>query len=84
MTGENHDGSYVVVPPYPRRRKARAGLASVTQLDKIRQHHPLLEEALKFKAEKGEVSIRSLQRKFKIGYPRAARLIELIEAANEP
>jgi S-DNA-T family DNA segregation ATPase FtsK/SpoIIIE len=50
----------------------------------IRQHHPLLEEALKFKAEKGEVSIRSLQRKFKIGYPRAARLIELIEAANEP
>jgi hypothetical protein len=47
----------------------------------------LLDEVRKFKAEKGEISISSLQRKFKIGYPRAAKLMELIETAeavNEP
>lgn len=47
----------------------------------------LLDEVRKFKAKNGVISISSLQREFKIGYPRAIRLMDLIESAevaNEP
>jgi DNA segregation ATPase FtsK/SpoIIIE-like protein len=42
----------------------------------------LLEEVRKFKAEEGEISVSKLQRKFKISYPRARSLMDLIETAN--
>jgi len=36
-------------------------------------------KALEFAESAGEVSISSLQRRFKIGYNRAARLMEIME-----
>jgi predicted metallopeptidase len=42
----------------------------------------LLEEVRKFKAEEGEISVSKLQRKFKISYPRARSLMDLMETAN--
>ncbi len=43
---------------------------------------PLYDEAAAFVAEHREVSISSVQRKFKIGYNRAANLIDAMEAAG--
>jgi DNA segregation ATPase FtsK/SpoIIIE-like protein len=42
----------------------------------------LLEEARKFKAEEGEITISKLQRKLRISYPKAQKLIELLETAG--
>jgi S-DNA-T family DNA segregation ATPase FtsK/SpoIIIE len=44
---------------------------------------PLLPEVLTFLKEIDEISISSLQRKFKIGYNRSARLIELLESQGK-
>lgn len=41
---------------------------------------PLYHEALLFVAEQGQASASALQRRFRIGYNRAARLIEMMEA----
>jgi S-DNA-T family DNA segregation ATPase FtsK/SpoIIIE len=41
---------------------------------------PLYHEALVFVAEQGQASASALQRRFRIGYNRAARLIEMMEA----
>ncbi|MGE5702646.1 MAG: DNA translocase FtsK, partial [Clostridia bacterium] len=41
---------------------------------------PLYHEALQFVADQGQASASSLQRRFRIGYNRAARLIEMMEA----
>ncbi|MGG0754629.1 DNA translocase FtsK [Brevibacillus laterosporus] len=43
---------------------------------------PLFHEALVFVAEQGQASASSLQRRFRIGYNRAARLIEMMEASG--
>lgn len=44
---------------------------------------PLLPEVLSFLATVDEISISSLQRRFKIGYNRSARLMELLEAQGK-
>ena len=44
---------------------------------------PLLPEVLAFLATINEISISSLQRRFKIGYNRSARLMELLEAQGK-
>jgi S-DNA-T family DNA segregation ATPase FtsK/SpoIIIE len=41
---------------------------------------PLYLEALVFVAEQGQASASGLQRRFRVGYNRAARLIEMMEA----
>ncbi|QOS99077.1 DNA translocase FtsK [Brevibacterium sp. JNUCC-42] len=43
---------------------------------------PLFHEALVFVAEQAQASASSLQRRFRIGYNRAARLIEMMEASG--
>ena len=43
----------------------------------------LVEQARAFEAKGGKISISSLQREFKIGYPTAASLLDLIETARK-
>ncbi len=43
---------------------------------------PLYHEALVYVAEQGQASASALQRRFRIGYNRAARLIEMMEAVG--
>jgi S-DNA-T family DNA segregation ATPase FtsK/SpoIIIE len=47
-----------------------------------KQGDPILSEAIKFVRQEGKASISMLQRKFKIGYTRAARLIDSMEDQN--
>ncbi len=42
----------------------------------------LFEEAAQFVIEQGQASVSSLQRRFRIGYNRAARLVDQLEAAS--
>ncbi len=46
------------------------------------EQDPLYDEAVAFVTESGRASISSVQRKFKVGYNRAARMIEAMEAAG--
>jgi S-DNA-T family DNA segregation ATPase FtsK/SpoIIIE len=46
------------------------------------QDDPVYDEAVQFVIESGRASISSVQRKLRIGYNRAARLIEAMEAAG--
>lgn len=43
---------------------------------------PLYDEAVRFVTESGRVSISSVQRKLKVGYNRAARMVDAMEAAG--
>ena len=43
---------------------------------------PLFDEAVAFVTETGKVSISSVQRKLRVGYNRAARMVETMEAAG--
>lgn len=55
-------------------------LNRVTNANSAEQDDELFEEALLFTIEQGQASSSSLQRRFRIGYNRAARLIDLMEA----
>jgi len=43
---------------------------------------PLFDEAVRFVTEERRVSISSVQRKFRVGYNRAARIVDAMEAAG--
>jgi S-DNA-T family DNA segregation ATPase FtsK/SpoIIIE len=56
-----------------------AGLPKLNTDDDTGQDDPLYREVIEFVAEYRKASISSVQRRFKIGYNRAARLIEQME-----
>ena len=68
----NDDHSDVPVPGIPREEGEGGG----------DENDNLYDEAVAFVTESGRASISSVQRKFRIGYNRAARLIEAMEAAG--
>jgi S-DNA-T family DNA segregation ATPase FtsK/SpoIIIE len=43
------------------------------------EHDPLFDEAVKFVIESGQASTSALQRRFRIGFSRAGRLIDVME-----
>ena len=43
------------------------------------EHDPLFDEAVKFIIDSGQASTSSLQRRFRIGFSRAGRLIDTME-----
>lgn len=45
-------------------------------------HDELLEDAIRLVVETGQASISMLQRRFRIGYSRAARLIDMMEVRS--
>ncbi len=59
---------------------AVAGLAGIDQSDE--ESDPLYDEAVAFVTESRKASISSVQRKLRIGYNRAARMIETMESAG--
>ncbi|WP_317928858.1 DNA translocase FtsK [Halioxenophilus sp. WMMB6] len=58
------------------------GLATEGGDDEDAESDPLYDEAVEFVTESRKASISSLQRKLRVGYNRAARLIETMEAAG--
>ena len=58
-------------------QEALAVYQSAQQSDQ--ENDPLLQDVMLFLSDIDEISISLLQRKFKIGYNRSARLIELLE-----
>ena len=58
------------------------GVASGSLLDGDNEADPLYDEAVAFVIETRRASISAVQRKLKIGYNRAARVIEAMEAAG--
>ncbi|RMH54032.1 MAG: DNA translocase FtsK [Candidatus Hydrogenedentota bacterium] len=48
--------------------------------DLAEESDPLFEQALKIVLEDGQASVSRLQRRLKIGHPRAARLVDIMEA----
>ncbi|NGQ96817.1 DNA translocase FtsK [Brevibacillus sp. SYP-B805] len=68
-----------------KRQRKPAYLFSKEELEQSVQAYdmgddPLYHEALLYVAEQGQASASALQRRFRIGYNRAARLIEMMEA----
>ena len=61
--------SEIAVPGFPSDSEDRAGEVQ----------DPLYDEAVRFVVESRKASISSLQRKLRVGYNRAARLIETME-----
>lgn len=55
---------------------------SVFSTDKMDDIDELYDEAVRFVVEKQKVSISSIQRRFRIGYNRAARIVEYMEEAG--
>lgn len=52
------------------------------QSEEDTESDPLYDEAVAFVTEKGRVSISSVQRQFRIGYNRAARIVEQMEVSG--
>lgn len=52
---------------------------SLTYREFLAQTDPLLEEAIKLVVEEQEASASNIQRKLDLGYPRAARIMDLLE-----
>ncbi|MCO4320789.1 DNA translocase FtsK [Aliidiomarina quisquiliarum] len=52
------------------------------QSEEDAESDPLYDEAVAFVTEKGRVSISSVQRQFRIGYNRAARIVEQMEVSG--
>ncbi len=52
----------------------------VQKVEQAEEQDELFEEVCRSVAEEGSVSISSLQRKYRIGYNRAARLVEMMDA----
>lgn len=52
----------------------------VQKVEQAEEQDELFEEVCRSAAEEGSVSISSLQRKYRIGYNRAARLVEMMDA----
>ncbi|RTE87178.1 DNA translocase FtsK [Aliidiomarina sp. B3213] len=50
--------------------------------DEDAESDPLYDEAVAFVTEKGRVSVSSVQRQFRIGYNRAARIVEQMEVSG--
>ncbi|MEC8821195.1 MAG: DNA translocase FtsK, partial [Pseudomonadota bacterium] len=50
--------------------------------DRLGERDPLYDEAVAFVTSSGRVSISSVQRKLRIGYNRAARMVEEMEQAG--
>ncbi len=61
-------------PPTAKAKVARGGFDGAEELD------PLFDQAVQFVTEKRKASISGVQRQFRIGYNRAARIIEQMEA----
>ena len=55
---------------------------SVFSTDNMNDTDELYDEAVRFVVEKQKVSISSIQRRFRIGYNRAARIVECMEEAG--
>jgi len=59
------------------------GIDSITNIDdENAEQDPIYDQAAQFVIETQRVSISSIQRRFKIGYNRAARIVEAMEAAG--
>ena len=58
------------------------GVAALTQGGEHREQDELYEDALNFIRETKKVSVSSIQRKFRIGYNRAASIVEAMEVAG--
>jgi S-DNA-T family DNA segregation ATPase FtsK/SpoIIIE len=63
----------------PRGVSLEQGLLWDEEPDKFIHQDPLLEKAVALVREEGKASITMLQRKMRIGYTRAARLIDAME-----
>ncbi len=57
-------------------------VGSVFSTDNMNDTDELYDEAVRFVVEKQKVSISSIQRRFRIGYNRAARIVECMEEAG--
>ena len=62
-------------------KRKRAGLRELVD-DRMNEMDPLLPQVLKVSIETGQASTTMIRRKFAIGYPRAARIIDQMEAAG--
>ncbi|MCH8501829.1 MAG: DNA translocase FtsK 4TM domain-containing protein [Aliidiomarina sp.] len=58
------------------------GLLPGEAADEDGESDPLYDEAVAFVTEAGRVSVSSIQRKFRIGYNRAARIVEQMEVSG--
>jgi len=73
----NHEHPYIL-PEYV----ANNDGSGETNMGNVKDRDPLFEEAVKFIVQSNTASTSSLQRRFEIGYNRAGRLIDQMEAAG--
>jgi S-DNA-T family DNA segregation ATPase FtsK/SpoIIIE len=81
---EDNDVHYIVghwhaVSPIPQYAKEWLELPSSNAIDEDGEDDPMMQKALEIVKEQGTASASMLQRRLRIGYNRAARLIEQME-----